>query len=372
MKVFIGENLSCSVNYQYDYIFNELANNHEITQNVSEADKIVFIGTCCCTEPKIKYMLEYILSILCQKQDSAKVYLTGCMTREFKKKELFFINDFLENYIDYLIPQNEPNLLLKLISKEDFSDLEQSEFGYIDTFSDKAVIYLANGCLNNCSFCKKTFQNYPLKSVELSQLKDAIDLLDQNQFSEICLKATNICQCGIDIYNEPILPEVIEYIETKKNIKTLGLVGFSFSDAIKYNFQDTIKNSTKVNGICGSLESGSDRTLKLIRKGFTSQEIIDFVSTIRQKYPKTLYLNIISGFPTETIEDVVKTLRVLKELSPYWVEINRYENSSFVDSNVYTQLTANEIQEHTRIYSKVLKRRGINYSISGEGYKFNK
>ncbi len=65
-------------------------------------------------------------------------------------------------------------------------------------------------------------------------------------------------------------------------------------------------------------------------------------------------------------------MQVLKELNPYWVEINRYENSSFVDSNAFTQLTPEKIQEHSRIYSKVLKQRGVNFRINGEGYKFNK
>jgi len=36
-------------------------------------------------------------------------------------------------------------------------------------------IYISNGCLNNCSFCKLTFQEYPLKSVELNEVKEELE-----------------------------------------------------------------------------------------------------------------------------------------------------------------------------------------------------
>ncbi len=274
--------------------------------------------------------------------------------------------------MDFIIPQNQPNLLLKLLSEEMFHDVNINSFGMITRDSKKSSsIYISNGCLNNCSFCKLTFQEYPLKSVELNEVKEAIDSLDEENCSELLLKGTNICQYGLDIYKKYMLPEIITYLEQKENIKRVILVGFSFKDAIKNDFQNVIANSTKVVELCGSLESGSDRLLELIRKGFTSQEIIEFVQGIRKINDKDLFLNIISGFPTETIEDVKRTLEVLKQLEAYEVSICRYINSEYVDSSCYEQLSPEKIQEHTRIYSKVLQKRNINTRIVGHGYIYN-
>lgn len=373
MKVFIGEKNSCNLNYQHNYIYRSLLDHFEITDRIDEADTIIIAETCCCTKFNILGTLDYIASIIDKKKDSAKIFLTGCITRKFNDDPfLAKMENWLKKNIDYIVPQNQPNLLLKLISQNEYGDRDINDFGMIDVHSkDSAEIYIANGCLNNCSFCKNTFQKYPLKSVDLSEIKEAIDSLNEIHISQVNLKATNICQYGFDIYHEYMLPEIIGYLDKQENIKNVSLVGFSFKEAIKNNFEEILKDSKKITKLCGSLESGSDRLLQMIRKGFTSEEIINFVENIRQTYYKDLRLNIIAGFPTETFDDIYGTLEVLKQLNPYAVEVCRYTNSPFVDSSQYNQLTPTEIQEHTRIYAKVLRKRNIKVGIIGQGYKYN-
>lgn len=372
MKVFIGKENSCNLNYQHYYIYQSISKYFEITDNINEADTIIIAETCCCTKYNILITVDYIKSIIENKKDDAKVYLTGCITRKFRDDPfLNKVEKWLKDNIDYIVPQNQPNLLLQLISQNNYSNKDVNDFGQVTIDNNSASIYIGNGCLNNCSFCKTTFQKYPLKSVDLNELKEAIDILNENNIHQIYLKATNICQYGLDNYHDYMLPEVIEYLNKKENIKNVSLVGFSFKDAIKNNFAEVIRNSNKIAELCGSLESGSDRLLSMIRKGFTSEEIINFVEKIRQVYFKYLHLNVIAGFPTETLEDVYKTLDVLKQLNPHAVDLCRYTNSTFVDSNQYEQLTPEKIQEHSRIYSKVLKKRNVSTSIVGAGYKYN-
>lgn len=372
MKIFIGNDINCGLNYQYTYIYNKLLENFQITDNVKEADKIIFVSTCSCTKFHILYTLNYISSVLKDKKEKAEVYLTGCLTREFiDNPELNTYKKWLNKHIDYIIPNTKPNMLLKLISKDFYGDLDENDFGFVYGDGKTAVMYLATGCQNNCSFCKVSFQKMPLKSADINEVKEYIDIIDEQNYSELILKATNICQYGLDLYNDYMLKELIKYLEDKKNIKSVSLSGFSFKDAIKNDFEKYIRESSKVIELCGSLESGSDRILNLIRKGFTSDEIIEFVTNIRKYQYKKLYLNIISGFPTENIEDVKRTLDVLEQLDPYRVDINRYTNSPFINSNSFPQLSPEKIEEHTRIYSKVLKKRGKIIKINGEGYVYN-
>ena len=374
MKIFIGSENACGLNYQHDFIYSKLSESFEIITNVSDADVIVIAETCCCTQYNLRYTLNYIASILKDKKESVKTYLTGCITRTFEDNEFLSETEkWLKDNIDFIIPQNQPNLLLKLISEDVFGNVDINDFGMVATGASEglAEIYISNGCLNNCSFCKVTFQKYPLKSVELSEIKEAIDSLNEQKYLQIFLKGTNVCQYGLDIYHEYMLPEVISYLEKKENIKRVILVGFSFKDAIKNYFQSVIAHSDKVVELCGSLESGSDRLLELIRKGFTSEEIINFVHNIRKINYKSLYLNIISGFPTETLADVKRTLEVLKQLDPYMVDVCRYTNSEFIDSSHYEQLSSAEIQDHTRIYSRTLQKRNVKVNIVGHGYKYN-
>lgn len=375
MKIFFNPPKSCCFNYQHDLILYQLSiNNFEFTKDVKEADIIIIPTFCTGSYANILENMHRMVSILENKKNTAKTYLTGCITRQFKDD--IFLSEFskwVKDNIDYIIPQNQPNLLLKLISEDIFGTLDINDFGMVKFDNDDLVgeIFISNGCLNKCSFCKVTYQNYPLKSLDINEVKEQIDKLDDMNMSTIIVKGTNVCQYGLDLYNEYMLPEIIDYFEKKKNINKVIYEGFAFKDAIKNDFQSTIANSTKVGRLCGSLESGSDRILKLMRKGFTSDEIINFFNDIRKKRFIELYSVIIAGFPTETIEDAMMTLKVLKELKASEVDICRYTNSSFVDSNCYEQLSPSVIQEHTRIYSKVLKKRSVKTRINSFGYKLN-
>lgn len=114
-----------------------------------------------------------------------------------------------------------------------------------------------------------------------------------------------------------------------------------------------------------------NRILKLMNKNVTIEEYIDFIKCIKSKKDKDLFLSIIAGFPTETLEDVKLTLQALKEISPTCVDICRYTDSPFIPSHNYEQLSPDTIQEHTRIYSKVLRKRNIDSTIQLFSYKDN-
>lgn len=364
MKIFIGRKYSCNLNYQHDFISESLSASFEITEKVEEADILVFASSCACTEDTIIKNINYLYECVQKKKPEAKVYLTGCLTREFKNKDLFKDElEWLEENIDYIIPQNKSVLLLQMLSDK-FKNENPEDFGYAMYTTDITEVYIGNGCLNNCAFCKTYYQHYPLKSVPIEEIKSIIDKSDEFKIPNIRLIGTNVSEYGLDLYSSPKLPELILYIEAKDHIKHIDLVGFGYKDAIKYNFANSLADSRKISIISGALETGSPRLLEMIRKGFTPEEIIEFVKFINSKYPKHLLLNIIAGLPTETLEDIKLTLDVLKEIEPYKVDICEYVSSSYLTYlNSYPQLTDKEIASHRKIYNEVLTRRKVKTRI---------
>ncbi len=97
----------------------------------------------------------------------------------------------------------------------------------------------------------------------------------------------------------------------------------------------------------------------MINKGFAPIEFIDFVKQIGMNYERRLDLNIISGLPTESIDDVKATLEVLGEIAPYSVNICEYTNSSMLRLSKYPQLSDEEMRNHTMIYEEELRRRRV-------------
>jgi len=62
-------------------------------------------------------------------------------------------------------------------------------------------------------------------------------------------------------------------------------------------------------------ESGSDRVLRFIRKGTTRRQNIEAARVCR-KYGVSVWANYMLGIPTETKEEVMETISMLKEIDP--------------------------------------------------------
>lgn len=376
-KIFLGEAFGCGINYQNNLILDIINNNDVLVDNPNEANIIIFAGTCACTKQQIITTIDYMKEVL-ENVDERKnivVYMTGCLTRPFRLDSKFFseINNWISNNIDVVIPQNTPYQLLDLLYPSDFMDYKNYFGDSIDYGDGSANIYISNGCTNRCSFCKINYQTWPLTSMPLEILKRHIDELNEREYKieDLTLIGANLAQYGYDLDGKYHLPEIVEYVEEKENISGFYLGGFSTADAIRFGFESVLRDSSKFLGFGGSLESGSNRLLKMMNKNVTIEEYINFIKCIKSKKGKGLFLSIIAGFPTETLEDVKMTLQALKEISPTNVDICRYTDSSFIPSHNYEQLHPDIIQEHTRIYSKVLKKRNVGFTIQLYSYKEN-
>lgn len=377
-KIFFGDIFGCGINYQ-DYLIKDMINKNDIlVEDVSDADIIIFSSTCACTMSQINTTINYMTEVLryIKSRDKVKVYLTGCLTRPFRVENNFFndVKEWMDKNIDVIIPQNAPYKLLDMLyPNSEFAELKES-FGDSIIWDDgTADLYISNGCNNRCSFCKINYQAWPLTSMNVNTVKQYINELNDSDTKIKCLTfhGANLAQYGYDLDGHYHLPEIIEYLEDKDNIQGFLLGGFAVADAARLKFHDVMRDSTKLIGFGGSLETGSNRLFKLMNKNITIEEYIDFIKTIKSKKDKELYLSIIAGFPTETMEDVKLTLEALKEIAPTSVDICRYTDSPFIPSHNYEQLSPDVIQEHTRIYSRVLQRRKVDHTIQLYSYKNN-
>ncbi len=366
MKIFIGKYNSCGVNYQYFEIIHRLMEREDcqLIKEPEEADVIIFSTSCACHVDRIFYTLSYIESILNVKKPSARTYLTGCLAREYLDPVVFSnLSNWIHTRIDCVIPYNQTDQLLSDLFQESIDS--DSSFGYARLMNGTLDLYISSGCLHQCSFCKTNYQKTPLVSMDFSRVKEIIDYADQKNIKTLSFRGMNVCQFGLDKEKKYLLPEVIDYTERKDHIERVNLIGFAFSDAIHHDFKYSLRASKKVDWIGGSFESGEDRILELMDKGFTAQEFLEFNQYISQDSLKKLRSNMIAGFPTETMEDVKTTIQALSKLKPYLdlVTVCHYKDSPFVKAHSLEQLSKEEIHEHARVYAKFLRYEKIPYRL---------
>ncbi|MCS7145114.1 MAG: radical SAM protein, partial [Aigarchaeota archaeon] len=73
------------------------------------------------------------------------------------------------------------------------------------------------------------------------------------------------------------------------------------------------------------VQSGSDKVLKDMRRGYSVSDFLRYVKAFRQKYPElTLMTDIIVGYPTEREEDFDATCRLIEKVEPDFVNISRF------------------------------------------------
>lgn len=354
MKIFIGKKMCCGANYVYPLLRNYLYTIGEIVEDVSIADFIVFPATCCGNLETIEYVLNNMLNTISHKKETAKTFVTGCLTRNFKNPEIaVYIQQFLNEYFDYVIPEDNYEEIVNIIKGE---KILSSDFGASHQISLKELnLYISRGCKNNCSFCKMAYLDLPTKSVDFNDINLNLLSLDKN-INTINIWGTNIAQYGIDFAYQYNLMDVVHLIHNIPQIENINLYGFAFKDAIRNHFSTDLKYIEKVKFIQGSIETGSPRLLYMMNKGYEILELLNFWKEVQSMYFRKLSTDIIAGFPTETYEDIELTLDVVGKLKPKEVRIHKYQNSYFVPSNKYEQLSQEKIQEHYEIYKHQLKK----------------
>ena len=337
MNVFIGGVGACSVhNEKYILIMAFMDNGYTITDDYTEADLIVLTDMCIGSRNNMFITLEYLADVLKQKKENAEVILSGCLSKEFK----FELPSELQNILEQvrIIP---PDKLIKSF----FDELGFYNNKYQQQESFLPIVKLNNhgvrispvlGCLNSCSFCKTHYMNFDLKSFPLYTLESEFKSIENCSFinyASIC--SSNFSLYGVDLYGEQLAHKVIRLFNDNENIKyiNIGAIINWYPELIK-----EILDNPKVKQIDSSLETGSPRLYNLMNRPISLEKWIETIKTIRENRPDILIsTEVISGFPTETVDDVKMTLDLIQELRLYNNHIYPYRNFEKIPSSKLPQ-----------------------------------
>ena len=174
-----------------------------------------------------------------------------------------------------------------------------------------AYVVISEGCSNFCSYCVVPYVRGPLRHRHhkdiLSEAKEAID----NGITEITLLGQNV---NAYKYEDVNFTRLIELVNSIKGLKRFGFMTSHPKDASSDLFKaiaglDKLKKSLHL-----PVQSGSDRILKLMNRGYCRRFYLDLVDNYR-KIVKcgTLTTDIIIGFPTESEIDSRETYNLIKD-----------------------------------------------------------
>lgn len=157
----------------------------------------------------------------------------------------------------------------------------------------------SRGCPHNCGFCYNHFFN---KRRWRCQSASKV-------IKDVNLLADNYNIKGIMFFDDNFMVNKERALTIFKNIKVKPLHIELRIDYISRDYLDELKNIGVKSFFIG-VESGSDRLLKLVSKGYDSKKIIENLKILKE-YDLSLKLSFILGIPTETLPEYRKTLNLI-------------------------------------------------------------
>lgn len=295
---------------------------YEPTEDPREADCVI-LNTCSVREKpeqKVYSALGRLLPLK-RKKPSLIIGVGGCVAQQVGEK-------LLEKapHLDFVFGTHQIHLVPELVRmaregirscRLDMGD-DVASLHYCPRPVPgrvRAFVTIMQGCDNHCSYCIVPHLRGPEKSRPMEEILQEVRSLAEAGVREIMLLGQNVNSYGRTLLGSPGFPDLLGRLQEVEGIERIRFTTSHPRD-LSVELMEAMARSGKV---CEHLhlpvQSGSSRVLKLMNRGYTREEYLEKVWTLREKIPGiALTTDLIVGFPGETEEDLELTLDLLEKV----------------------------------------------------------
>jgi tRNA-2-methylthio-N6-dimethylallyladenosine synthase len=310
------------------------ARGYVAAKDVARADEII-INTCSIrksAEDRARSLINNLAKKFRQMADKPKIILTGCMIHHGEEKLLSMLP-----FVDEILPIAEVGFNSAAIRRD----------------KKHAWIPISSGCNSFCTYCIVPLSRGREVSRPLADILAEVKDLVKQGYTEITLVGQNVNSYGLEkvgialrklLLRDPkqlklpanqsqykkfkgippfvrLLDKICQYQEIKK-LRFMSSNPWDFSDELI----DCITAHPQIDRFIHlPVQSGSNRTLKRMNRGYTWQDYLNIVKKLRAKVPGvTLGTDIIVGFPGETEKDFQATVNLAKKVGWQVAFVARY------------------------------------------------
>jgi ribosomal protein S12 methylthiotransferase len=278
---------------------------------------VVIVNTCAFLNASRKEAIDAVLDCAAYKNGNLeKIVVTGCLPQKYAGETFDALTE-----ADVFLGTNDYDKFFEALEKS----YEGERVNYVGTGDNLyrggrvittpchyAYLKIADGCDNHCTYClipkiRGKYVSYPMEQL----LQEAENLGD---VAELILVAQDITRYGIDIYGQKMLVTFLKKLTALDNINSVRLL-YCYPDMIDDGLIAEIRDNPKIIKYLDiPLQHSEDRVLKLMNRKGTRQEYLNLFAKLRQNIPGiAIRSTFITGFPTETEEEVEGMCNFLKE-----------------------------------------------------------
>lgn len=306
-----------------EYIIGQLVKlGYSTTEDIFKSN-LILLNTCCVrakVEQKIYSLIGKIKKI---KESNPDVLLgiCGCMAQ--KVKENIFKR---APYVDFIFSPSQINNMEEIVSTIKYGNKKYISCENTPEFSldhvpikrgskISAWIQIMKGCNNYCSYCVVPYTRGPEQSRGVSEILSEVNNLVQNKYKEVFLLGQNVNSYGNDLSQSVTFSKLLELLN---DINGIERIRFTTSHPKDFSFDliETIKNCNKVcNHIHLPIQSASGKILKMMNRKYDISYYKNIIKEIRNNIDNiAITTDAMVGFPGETEDDFLDTLRAFKEI----------------------------------------------------------
>lgn len=277
-----------------------------------EADAVILM-TCCVRQSAEDRFWGHLQSLRSIKRDSGPLFAVGGCVAQNEGLSLFE----RAPHVDLVFGTHQYPRIAELLEEASVAPLCALEMPGLDledvplarTEAFRAMVPIIYGCDNYCSYCVVPFTRGRETSRPRAELLREISELVENGAREIILLGQNVNSYGRDLTGEPQFASLLGEVAARW---PGAWVRFLTSHPRDFS-PDIIETMLEHVNICRyvhlPLQAGSDDILRSMRRGYTLEDYLGRVASIRGAMPDAaVSSDLMVGFPGETEDDFRRTL----------------------------------------------------------------
>ena len=296
---------------------------YEPADSWEEAD-VILVNTCSVREKPDQKVLSALgeFKKVKNKNPDAVIGVCGCLAQragyEILQKAPFIDMVFGTTNIHHL-PQlleeaQQGNKAVEIIEDIDENETQLDSYPTVRDNKYTAYVTVIRGCDKKCTYCIVPATRGKERSRRIGEIIQEVQYLVEDGVKEIHLIGQNVTAYGKDLGDV----KFYELLYAVANVEGVERIRFTTGHPRDLDI-NTIKAMADIPQVCEALhlpiQAGSDKILEAMDRGYTQKEYLEKIELLRKYIPDiALSTDIIVGFPGETYEDYLETVKVLKEV----------------------------------------------------------
>ena len=346
MKKAYIETYGCSANQSHSEVMVSILkeNGFEIVRDIDKSD-VIIINTCIVKTPTENRMRTRV-KFFVENYPEKKLVIAGCAADAergmFKKiaPSAVFLSSHESKKIGRIILGKKARLPSKKI-----------RFNPVI-----GIVEIASGCLGSCSYCITKLARGKLKSRNTDEIICEVENLVKDGCKEIWLTSQDNGCYGLDIGTNIVeLLRSVVAVDGDFRIR-LGMMNPAHLKNMIDDLVSILDNEKIYKFVHIPVQSGSNRILRLMKRGYAVGDFLRIVDVFRGTIPDlTISTDVIVGFPGETREDFEQTLKLLTKVKPDIVNISKFGSRPGTEAARMKQLD-NKIVKQRSVYTVRITR----------------